>query len=173
MRRVNKPDATRAKILRAAFKEFYRHGFQGGSLNRIVDEAGTTKGSVFHHFEGKNALGCAVIDELLYEAIKDQWFKPLHASRAIRSPKVSAPLDGEILKLNVRAGEFAAAGLTPEPRLLLGGLEPLHLRVDVDEQDAWRLDPVRKRSRQCVATRLSRRRSPSCASSLTLSRSVP
>jgi TetR/AcrR family transcriptional regulator, transcriptional repressor for nem operon len=87
MRRVNNPDATRAKILRAAFKEFYRHGFQGGSLNRIVDEAGTTKGSVFHHFEGKNALGYAVIDELLYEAIKNQWFKPLYASRAIRSPK--------------------------------------------------------------------------------------
>jgi TetR/AcrR family transcriptional regulator, transcriptional repressor for nem operon len=65
MKRTNNPDATRAKILGAAFQEFYRHGFQGGSLNRIVKEAGTTKGSVFHHFEGKNALGYAVVDELL------------------------------------------------------------------------------------------------------------
>jgi AcrR family transcriptional regulator len=80
MNRVNDPKATRAKILKAAFKEFYRHGFQGGSLNRIVDEAGTTKGSIFHHFEGKNALGYAVVDELLYGAVDKEWFKPLQAS---------------------------------------------------------------------------------------------
>jgi TetR/AcrR family transcriptional regulator, transcriptional repressor for nem operon len=80
MKRVNNPDATRTKILKAAFKEFYRHGFQGGSLNRIVEEAGTTKGSVFHHFDGKNALGYAVVDELLYERVNEEWFKPLQAS---------------------------------------------------------------------------------------------
>jgi hypothetical protein len=41
----------------------------------------------------------------------------------------------------VRAGELAAAGITPEPLLLLGRLVPLHLRVDVDEQEAWRVEP--------------------------------
>jgi TetR/AcrR family transcriptional regulator, transcriptional repressor for nem operon len=80
MKRTNNPDATRAKIVGAAFQEFYRHGFQGASLNRIVKEAGTTKGSVFHHFEGKNALGYAVVDELLYEGINERWFRPLQAS---------------------------------------------------------------------------------------------
>jgi TetR/AcrR family transcriptional regulator, transcriptional repressor for nem operon len=80
MKRTNNPDATRAKILGAAFQEFYRHGFQGASLNRIVKEAGTTKGSVFHHFEGKNALGYAVVDELLSEGINERWFRPLQAS---------------------------------------------------------------------------------------------
>jgi hypothetical protein len=44
----------------------------------------------------------------------------------------------------VRAGEFAAAGITPEPLLLVGRLVPLHLRVDVDEQDAWRVEPRAK-----------------------------
>ena len=34
---------TRRKILQAAFEEFYKNGFQGGSINRIVDQAGTTK----------------------------------------------------------------------------------------------------------------------------------
>ena len=58
----------------------------------------------------------------------------------IARSRVTAPIDGEILKLNVRAGEFAAAGTTPEPLLLLGCLVPLHLRVDVDEQDAWRVE---------------------------------
>jgi len=80
MKRINNPRVTRAKILEAAFKEFYRHGFQGGSLNRVVDEAGTTKGSVFHHFDGKNALGYAVVDELLYESVNEEWFAPLRAS---------------------------------------------------------------------------------------------
>ena len=57
----------------------------------------------------------------------------------IARSRVTAPIDGEILKLNVRAGEFAAAGVAPEPLLLLGNIAPLHLRVDVDEQDAWRV----------------------------------
>jgi HlyD family secretion protein len=62
----------------------------------------------------------------------------------IARSRVTAPVDGEILKLNVRAGEFAAAGITPEPLLLLGGVEPMHLRVDVDEQEAWRVEPGAK-----------------------------
>ena len=45
-----------------------------------MDEAGITKGSIFHHFDGKNALGYAIVDELLYEAVNEEWFKPLQAS---------------------------------------------------------------------------------------------
>ena len=80
MKRINNPKGTRARILEAAFKEFYRHGFQGGSLNRVVDGAGVTKGSIFHHFDGKSALGYAVVDELLYEMINEEWSKPLQAT---------------------------------------------------------------------------------------------
>ncbi len=68
----------------------------------------------------------------------------------IARSRVTAPIDGEILKLNVRAGEFAAAGATSEPLLLLGRLVPLHLRVDVDEQDAWR---VKSRAKAVAAVR--------------------
>jgi len=68
---------TRRRILKAAFAEFYRHGFQGGSLNRIVDEAGTTKGALFHHFEGKNDLGYAVVEEIIQPRIKALWLDPL------------------------------------------------------------------------------------------------
>jgi TetR/AcrR family transcriptional repressor of nem operon len=102
MNRVNNPKATRAKILKAAFKEFYRHGFQGGSLSRIVDEAGTTKGSIFHHFEGKNALGYAVVDELLYEAVDEEWYKPLQAS--------SDPIADIKRIVNAKGQEFARDG---------------------------------------------------------------
>ena len=71
---------TRRRILQAAFEEFYRNGFQGGSINHIVDQAGTTKGALFHHFEGKNDLGCAVVEEVIQPLIKARWLDPLASS---------------------------------------------------------------------------------------------
>jgi RND family efflux transporter MFP subunit len=52
---------------------------------------------------------------------------------------VRAPVDGEVLRLNVRPGEFAPTGALETPLLLLGTVAPLHVRVDVDETDAWRV----------------------------------
>src|SRR5262245_20635389 len=43
-----------------------------------------------------------------------------------------------ILQVNVRAGEFAQAGMLSTPLVLMGTVHPLHVRVDVDENDAWR-----------------------------------
>jgi TetR/AcrR family transcriptional regulator, transcriptional repressor for nem operon len=71
------PESTRRKILEAAFNEFYKNGFQGGSINRIVDQAGTTKGALFHHFEDKNDLGYAVVEEIVFADIKQRWLHPL------------------------------------------------------------------------------------------------
>jgi AcrR family transcriptional regulator len=61
--------------------EFYRNGFQGGSLNRIVETAGTTKGALFHHFAGKQELGYAVIDELIAPILEQRWLDPLTDSK--------------------------------------------------------------------------------------------
>lgn len=55
--------------------------------------------------------------------------------------RVRAPMDGVVLQLNVRAGEFAPAGALAKPLLLLGNLDKLHVRVDIDENDAWRFKP--------------------------------
>lgn len=74
------PEETRHRILAAAFEEFYRNGFQGGSLNHIIEEAGTTKGALFHHFDGKNELGYAVVDEVIQPQIKADWLDPLSDS---------------------------------------------------------------------------------------------
>jgi AcrR family transcriptional regulator len=68
---------TRRKILEAAFAEFYRNGFQGGSLNQIVTAAGATKGAVFHHFAGKQELGYAVVDEIIDPLLKLRWLDPM------------------------------------------------------------------------------------------------
>jgi TetR/AcrR family transcriptional regulator, transcriptional repressor for nem operon len=75
---ASKPSVdTRQKILLAAFEEFYKNGFQGGSLNQIVDRAGTTKGALFHHFDGKMALGYAVVEEVMRPHLKTCWFDPM------------------------------------------------------------------------------------------------
>jgi TetR/AcrR family transcriptional regulator, transcriptional repressor for nem operon len=79
---------TREKILGTAFNEFYRHGFQGGSINRIVADAGITKGALFHHFSGKNDLGYHVVDEIIRPHLEETWVRPLKDTddpiRAIR-----------------------------------------------------------------------------------------
>ena len=52
---------------------------------------------------------------------------------------VRAPVDGQVMQLKVHLGEFASAGVLSQPLILLGGVEPLHVRVNVDENDAWRV----------------------------------
>ena len=80
MNAIRASDATRQAILGAAFAEFYRHGFQGGSLNRIVAGAGVTKGALFHHFAGKQELGYAVVDDVIDPLLKERWLEPVRGS---------------------------------------------------------------------------------------------
>jgi len=51
---------------------------------------------------------------------------------------VRAPMEGEVIQLNVRPGEYAPTGVLDKPLMRLGSLETYHIRVDVDENDAWR-----------------------------------
>lgn len=51
---------------------------------------------------------------------------------------VRAPIAGDVLQVNIRPGEYAPSGVTAQPLILLGSLERLHVRADIDENDAWR-----------------------------------
>jgi len=57
---------------------------------------------------------------------------------------VRAPVAGDVLQVNIRPGEYAQSGALPQPLLLLGSLDRLHVRVDIDENDAWRFSPKAK-----------------------------
>jgi acid phosphatase family membrane protein YuiD len=59
---------------------------------------------------------------------------------------VRAPVAGEVLQLNARPGEFIRPGEGTAP-VILGNTRTLHVRVDVDEADAWRF----KRGAKAVA----------------------
>ncbi len=54
---------------------------------------------------------------------------------------VRAPVAGRALQVKVHPGEFAQAGVLAQPLILLGDVSTLNVRVDVDENDAWRLRP--------------------------------
>jgi len=72
-RRIRRPDVTRERLLRAAFDEIYRRGFQAASLDAILVKAGVTKGALYHHFPDKAALGQAVVDEVVRELLLERW----------------------------------------------------------------------------------------------------
>jgi HlyD family secretion protein len=52
---------------------------------------------------------------------------------------VKAPVDGVVLKVNVRVGEYAPAGVLPTALMTMGSVNPMHIRVDIDESDSWRV----------------------------------
>ncbi|TAJ02574.1 MAG: biotin/lipoyl-binding protein, partial [Planctomycetota bacterium] len=58
--------------------------------------------------------------------------------------EVRAPLDATVLQVNLRAGEYATTGVLARPLFVLGRTDVLHVRVDVDENDAWRWKPDSK-----------------------------
>ena len=63
--KVRDPARTRERLLRAAFQEMHRSGFRGADMNAILAAARVTKGALYHHFDSKEALGYAVVDEVL------------------------------------------------------------------------------------------------------------
>ncbi len=48
--------ATRSRIVSAAWELFYEHGYDNTTVDDIVERSGTSKGSFYHYFNGKDAL---------------------------------------------------------------------------------------------------------------------
>jgi len=57
----------------------------------------------------------------------------------IERSTVRSPIDAEVLQVKLRVGEFAAAAPSESPLIVLGRSKPLHVRVDVDEHEGWRV----------------------------------
>lgn len=95
-KRSRDPEKTRAHILAVAGNAIYQSGFQGVSIDQIVEQTDVTKGAFFHYFATKSEVGYAIVDEYLRDAVLDRWVRPLAAYRN--------PLQG-ILKLFKRTIE--------------------------------------------------------------------
>ena len=53
---------TRSRIVSAAWKRFYEQGYDDTTVEEIVEESGTSKGSFYHYFSGKDALLSSLSD---------------------------------------------------------------------------------------------------------------
>ena len=47
---------TRGRIVSAAWKLFYEQGYEDTTVEEIIELSGTSKGSFYHYFDGKDAL---------------------------------------------------------------------------------------------------------------------
>ena len=47
---------TKGKIITAAWDLFYEQGYEDTTIEEIIEKSGTSKGSFYHYFEGKDAL---------------------------------------------------------------------------------------------------------------------
>ncbi len=79
--RLRDPERTRQRLLQAAFREVYRYGFQSAGIDTILAATDVTKGALYYHFESKDALGYAIIEEIVAEMTRDRWLRPLQRSK--------------------------------------------------------------------------------------------
>lgn len=54
---------------------------------------------------------------------------------------IRAPISGQVLERNVRVGQFAEPRSLADPLIVLGDTSVLHVRVEIDETEAWRFVP--------------------------------
>lgn len=72
--------------------------------------------------------------------------KEIEATMEVTATKIErstirAPITGQVLQVNVRLGETADVNpFDDKAHMLFGQTDPLHVRVEIDENDAWRVE---------------------------------
>ena len=117
--RLRDSERTRERLLQAASREIYRSGFQSASLDTILDVAGVTKGALYYHFDSKEALGHAVVDEVIAPDVRGKWVRPLQSGKE--------PIDALI---------GAVQELSVQPEAVRGGCPLLNLAQEMSPLDA-------------------------------------
>jgi TetR/AcrR family transcriptional regulator, transcriptional repressor for nem operon len=123
-------ERTRERLLQAAFREVYKVGFQSAGIDTILAATNVTKGALYYHFESKEALGYAIIEEVVANLTRDRWLLPLQRS------KDKDPIDALIAIVKaIPAG----------PRDVKGGCPLVNLAQEMsrlDEQFRKRLEKI-------------------------------
>jgi AcrR family transcriptional regulator len=119
MLRSRHAEATRRAVLAAARGSFGKKGYAQTSVDEIAAEARVTKGAVYHHFAGKEALFRAVHAEVEAEAqaraaaARDPRESPIDQIVAVVHAYLDAALDEEIRRITLIDGP-ALLGLEPD-----------------------------------------------------------
>jgi len=142
--RLRNPERTRQVLLQAAFREVYRTGFQSAGLDTILAATGMTKGALYHHFGSKEALGYAIVEEIVATFPRDRWLLPLEQS------KDKDPIDALIRVVKA---------IPTRPKDIKGGCPLVNLAQEMsplDEQFRKRLERIFNDWREGIATVLRR-----------------
>src|ERR1700720_28292 len=118
--RLRDSERTRERLLQAASREIYRSGFQSANLDTILAVAGVTKGALYYHFDSKEALGHAVVDEVIAPVVRGRWMGPLQSGR-------DDPIDALI---------GAVQGIPVRPADVRGGCQLTNLAQQMSPLDA-------------------------------------
>lgn len=72
---------TKGKIVSAAWKLFYEQGYDNTTVEDIIYESETSKGSFYHYFEGKDALlgSLSMVFDEKYEELKGEMTENMSA----------------------------------------------------------------------------------------------
>ncbi len=141
-RRSRDPERTRERLLQAAFREVYKSGFQSASIDTILAATSVTKGALYHHFDSKEALGYAVVEEIIAKRHRDTWLQPL---------------SGKGLPLDILIGIVRRTSVRRED--VQGGCPLLNLAQEMsplDEQFRKRLERIFRAWQEGVAMALRR-----------------
>jgi AcrR family transcriptional regulator len=125
----------RHRILEVAAYEFASHGFSGASLNRIIGEAGISKGATYYYFDGKADLYVAVVHHAWEALAPDEPLDVPSLSRETFWPVLACHYDRMVER--ARAQPWLAAvgkliyGRAPSPEIAR------HVEHDFARVRAW------------------------------------
>ncbi|WP_113702972.1 TetR/AcrR family transcriptional regulator [Nonomuraea lactucae] len=66
--RAERGAATRERVVAIARRLFAEHGYEGTSIEAVLHESGLSRGALYHHYAGKDALFEAVLEAVEAEA---------------------------------------------------------------------------------------------------------
>ena len=141
-RRVRDPERTRERLLQAAFREVYRFGFQSAGVDTILAATNVTKGALYYHFDSKEALGHAIVEEIIAKLTHDKWLVPLERGKD---------------PINTLIGIVRRTSVRPED--VKGGCPLVNLAQEMsplDEKFRTRLEAIFRAWQEGIATALRR-----------------
>jgi RND family efflux transporter MFP subunit len=127
---------SRVRVAKAMLDDATRHV---GFAERLTDKNAISVEEVTRRRSAVETATARVAEARAQTAAAAAWCGVAEAE--LERSVVCAPVAGDVLQVKVHPGEFAPAGVTDPPLVLIGRLQPLHVRVDVDEHEAWRVRP--------------------------------
>lgn len=126
--RITDPDSPRGRVLAAAARLFRQQGYHRTTVRALAAEIGILSGSIFHHFENKDAILFSVMDEVV--AAMDEALKTAIAEASTTRERVRALISVELQFIHGKTGDACSVlihewGALTEPRQrrLLDGRE--------------------------------------------------